>query len=65
MNTAKKIINKKDIERYLGYPVQDYKIEPDYVNGKLVGFSIMVVPETILENINVSLIFKKDGKENN
>ncbi len=44
-------IEKEDLEKILGYKIQEFNIEPVYINEKLTSISINVIPIQSLKEI--------------
>jgi len=51
-------ITKEGLESFLGYEINDFKIEPVISQGREVGLSIMVHAKQQIEHLNID--FKID-----
>lgn len=56
-------ITKEDIEKQLGYEVQDFNATLVYSDTELIGINIQVVPKRAIEYVIVNFNIMKDGCE--
>lgn len=48
------MIKKQDIEKALGYEINDFDISPVFVEDKFTGLSVRVVPKRKIEFIDLN-----------
>jgi len=55
-------INKKELEKVLGYEIDDFSISPKFNSkGKVISFDIRVVKKPVIEYIETKLTILKSG----
>jgi hypothetical protein len=47
------VISKEDIEKQIGYEIENFNLEPLYANGKCIGLNVMVQPKCKVEFITM------------
>ena len=55
------IINKKELEKLLGYEISDFSVEPKFNGDVFVGLDIKVVKKQTVEFINTKITVQKSG----
>ena len=56
------IITKEQIEKEVGFKIQDLKLEPLYEGNVCVGLKVNVVPEQKIETINIQFSVREEEK---
>jgi len=46
-------LTKERIEKYLGYEINDFKVEEVWGHGKQTGISITAYAKNVIEHINI------------
>jgi hypothetical protein len=46
------LLTKQDVEKALGYEIQDFSVEPTYMGNTLVGYNVRIVPISVIEKLN-------------
>jgi hypothetical protein len=49
-----KMINKQNIEKALGYEINDFDFSPIFIEDKIIGLSVRVVPKRKIEFIDLN-----------
>ena len=58
-------ITKEEIEKKLGFKVENIQLKPMFKNGECIGLYVYVKPQTAIEYIDMDLVIIKDGCEIN
>lgn len=62
MKTLNLNINKKDLENHLGYQIEDFKLEPVYLNGECTGLDVFVQPKSTIKELNLTVKILKENE---
>ncbi len=55
-------INKQELEKILGYEIENFKIEPVFDGEKLIKFNILIQPKTKIEflDLNFKILYTNE-----